>query len=108
MKEYKRLTKKSWHDTKFCGLNEREVLNRLWEFENKIENGTIVELPCKVGDKIYVIYHSKWHCQEVWQFRYDTCGLCIKTIGSNFEHIFGENAFLTREEAEKRLKELQE
>lgn len=30
-----------------------ETYNRLAELENKIENGTLRELPCKVGDIIY-------------------------------------------------------
>lgn len=32
-----------------------DVLNRLAELEDKIENGTLVELPCKVGDTAYEI-----------------------------------------------------
>ncbi len=32
-----RLTNKDWHKTKFMGLNEREVLHRLWELENLAE-----------------------------------------------------------------------
>lgn len=29
-----------------------EILNRLAELEDKFENGTLVELPCKVGDTV--------------------------------------------------------
>lgn len=32
---------------------EKEAHNRLTELEDKIENGTLIELPCKVGDTIY-------------------------------------------------------
>ena len=76
---------------------------------NKIEQGTLIELPCKVGDRLYVIADGIWHCQQVWQFRYDSCGLFVKTVGIYpYDFEWGETAFLTREEAEKRLKELQE
>lgn len=33
-----------------------EIYNRLAELEDKIENGTLVELQCKVGDTVYIIY----------------------------------------------------
>ena len=55
--EYKRLTNKDWHNEKFYGHSnsERTILKRLWDLENKIEQGTLIELPCKVGDEVYVI-----------------------------------------------------
>lgn len=32
-----------------------EALEKLYEFEEKIENGTMVELPCKVGSKAWYV-----------------------------------------------------
>lgn len=46
MKDYKRLTKSDWHDAKFdAAVNKehRAVLHRLWELENRIESGEIVD-----------------------------------------------------------------
>lgn len=70
--EYKRLTDKDitkvCFDTwELCGLDNvckrdcrepepckiPQIIHRLAELEDKIENGTLVELPCKVGDIIY-------------------------------------------------------
>lgn len=57
MENYKRLTFKRLVDPydDECEENENataatyeELLNRLAELEDKIENGTLVELPCKV------------------------------------------------------------
>lgn len=68
MSEYRRLTNKDWKEnydifedvccdtcTENCGECERNfnALVRLAELEDKIENGTLVELPCKVEDMIY-------------------------------------------------------
>lgn len=68
MSEYKRLTNKDWKEnydifddvccdtcTEDCGECERNfnALVRLAELEDKIENGTLIELPFKVGDMIY-------------------------------------------------------
>lgn len=70
--EYKRLTDKDitkvCFDTwELCGLDNvckrdcrepepckiPQIIHRLAELEDKIENGTLVESPCKVGDIIY-------------------------------------------------------
>lgn len=32
---------------------DKMAIERLAELEDKIEDGTLVELPCKVGDKVY-------------------------------------------------------
>lgn len=87
----------------------REKLNRLAEIEDKIEQGTLIELPCKVGDTVYQtdgvrIYESE--TEDIMSMRNGFIFDC-----KNFafdERAIGERIFLTREEAEKRLKELQE
>lgn len=116
--EYKRLTKringavtiknKYGGDTSFIYAPANEIAERLAELEDKIEQGTMIKLPCRVGDRVYVIADGIWHCQEVWQFRYDSCGLFVKTVGIYpYDFEWGKTVFLTREEAEKRLLELQ-
>lgn len=35
----------------------RELISDCRELLNKLENGTLIELPCKVGDTVYCIYH---------------------------------------------------
>ena len=39
--------------TEFADYNE--IINRLCDLEDKIEQGKILELPCKIGQTIYVI-----------------------------------------------------
>ena len=56
MSKYKRLTS----DTGFARnlpINE-ELYDRLYELENAIENGTLIELPCKVGDTVYEVFKN--------------------------------------------------
>lgn len=102
--------------THYCQTTIKE---RLAELEAKIEQGTLIELPCKVGDKVYVVYYFP-DCWEDPDFEYDILvekvhdiiitedGFDIGTecgmIGK-FERIC---VCITREEAEARLKELQE
>ena len=97
------------------------ALYRLSELEDKIENGTLIELPCKVGNTIWVIYQYGDCFGKVDEpfIEKDTAKFFVyddnkmKIVPSNY----GERSdywyrvldiFLTREEAEKRLKEIQE
>lgn len=79
-----------------------EKLNRLAELEDKIEQGTLIELPCKVGDTVYQTNGVRIYESKVELLIYD-CGRWAFN-----EKAIGTSVFLTREEAEKRLEELQE
>ena len=90
---------------------------RLAELEDKIEQGTLIELPCKVGDTIWCIAeyydHRNAECNycihdnKVEAIQVDVCGLLVLCYDGGY-YMWGIKAFLTREEAEKRLKEIQE
>ena len=58
MIEYQRLTKREGKEVKALEW-DGEVLHRLADLEDKIENGMLVELPCKAGDTIYEVF--KYH-----------------------------------------------
>ena len=82
--------------------------NRLAELEDKIEQGTLIELPCKVGDTVYCLCKDKYVLigeKTGWTYRIEKIKSILWTF-STWE--YGKTLFLTREEAEKRLKELQE
>lgn len=49
--EYKRLTKRGLDWRSDVQSDDEQIYNRLAELEDKIENGTLIDLPCKVGDK---------------------------------------------------------
>ena len=98
--EYERLTTKGkkWIESNH---DEVEVYNRLAELEDKIEQGKMIELPCKVGDTVYQTDGVRIYESKVELLIYD-CGRWAFN-----EKAIGSSVFLTREEAEKRLKELQ-
>ena len=56
--EYKRLTPKGkkWIESNH---DEVEVYNRLAELEDKIEQGKMIELPCKVWDEAYLVHRKE-------------------------------------------------
>lgn len=93
------------------------VINRLAELEDKIEQGEILELPCKVGDKVWLIYENQVEIAEIWRIvltpTYNEFKWFIpydetqpKDIGSFKTNEIGKTVFLTKAEAEKKLEEL--
>ena len=73
-----------------------------------LDNGVIVP-PCKVGDTVYIPYLStvieKKVCSIVVQKPFFTV-YCGGTSLRFFKEDFGKTVFLTREDAEKALKEM--
>ena len=107
--KYERLTKSGLFYT------EGEAMDRLWELEDKIENGTLVELPCKAGTIVYTIYKEDWTAEytmvasRVKGFSDCGDGLGLRFVlpfGSPAVSLVGDRIFFTRAEAEARLKEL--
>lgn len=76
----------------------KQRYDRLRKLEDKIENGTLVELPCKIGAKIYIVGESDF-CIPKYQMWEDE--FCLEDIER-----FGDTVFLNKAEAEKRLEEL--
>ena len=113
MSDYKRLTDEDWLTTiSVDDTNDAKLIEyafRLWQLENQIKNGTLVELPCKVGDTIYYIdrYRQPPRIKEykVYGFDIDSkSGVCIAVDYGIF--VPKNEIFLTKAEAEAKLEEL--
>lgn len=98
---------------KLCTICDEadEAIERLAELEDKIENGTLIELPCEVGEVIYAVSFIKDKIIEdmVTGFEFNGTSLWIKTaMGYCNCHSsrIGNTIFFTHAEAEKRLNEL--
>ena len=61
-KDYERLTYRPYIKDKVRCLQPdgelQDMAERLYKLENSIENGTLVFLPCKVGDTIYEVFKN--------------------------------------------------
>ena len=89
---------------------KKELLKELEEYKRLEEQGLLLKLPCKVGDKIYVIEDG-----YMYDFKIDN----IDVRKENGEYIFclafmdfkandlGKIVFLSEEEAEAKLKEME-
>ena len=93
------------------------VYRKLKEYEDLEEQDRLIKLPCKVGDTVYVemAQSCKMHYAEaeVRDFvHFVSCGFCIVVTSKYFDKQnipfseFGETVFLTKAEAEAKLKEL--
>lgn len=87
--------------------------------DHLLANGVIVP-PCKVGDTLYFLYNSPYadkpdltpriYKTNDWYFEVDKAGIAINTsdihsFNKVYDYVLGKTVFLTREEAEKALKE---
>lgn len=105
-----------WEMQKIIALGEK-----LKEYEDAEENGTLLKLPCKIGDVVYVptrniiseftvcsieVYNEGtfvlWRCNK---------GIYPATRYANIRgfigSVIGEEVFLTKEDAERALKEME-
>lgn len=119
MSNYKRLTERTKHGIAVLDSGERFVLscggyattkalNRLAELEDKIENGTLVELPCKVGDTATAVIDTFAYDNSVQKVKIEGLAYIVKDENGDmtFQHI--SRLFHTKAEAEAKLKELRE
>ena len=104
-----------------------QVYFKLKEYEDLEEQGLLLRLPIKVGDTVYCIYERYTKCSEYGQvFEEYSCQGCeclecdshkelyvqsqkaysLDWIVSNLKR-FGKTVFLTKSEAEQKLKEME-
>ena len=105
--------------------NRHNVLQKLADYKDLDEQGRLVKLPCKVGDIVYCIFNRYTKCTfSNEEFDECNCQGCEYECDSKKENYvqdmraysldwivtnlkkFGKTVFLTREEAEAKLKEL--
>ncbi len=114
----KRLTDKEWITTKhFQKLNADEVLRRLWELENKLDSGELIEtnLPCSKGENLYLVQYngliSEYRVIDITEDTIYVENTAIRNLIDSFPlTALGKILFVSyakaREEAEAKLKEL--
>ena len=92
-----------------------EWLEELKSYKEAEEHGLLVRLPCKVGEKLWCIVDSAIRELRVHHFdmpAFGTTDIVFRYAdGFKLERFVGEigkTVFLTREEAEKKLEEMNE
>ena len=102
MKDYERITQKQGEPK----IVSKRVYYRLRELEDKIENGTLVELPCKVGDNAVAIIDTLCYPNAIYNVKLKDLAYIVEDENGDvtFQHI--TRIFGTKAEAEKKLEEL--
>lgn len=111
--EYKRLTKRRkdgsvaldfYSNSKDFTIVELKL--RLAELEDKIENGTLIEIPCKVGDNAVAIIDTFCYPNAIYNVKLKDLAYIVEDENGDvtFQHI--TRIFGTEAEAEKKLEEI--
>ncbi len=82
-----------------------EIAERLANREQAEEQGLLLRLPCKVGDTVYETYRDGEYCSSWWDIRQRKFTLAFYEKHLNDFH---KTVFLTQEEAEARLKDMED
>lgn len=92
----KRLTMKTedGYERVSVRTKNQQLIDKLAEYEDLDEQGRLIKLPCKVGDTVYFIKNSETIVKRKADMIF---------IGVFWEE-FGKTVFLTKEEAEEKLK----
>ena len=108
-------------DNEYSKANYNKILTKLGEYEDLEEQGRLIKLPCKIGDIIYRVNAGakepviKMIVLQVnyKQLREDRIIIRIDAMNDNdmgescyLLEDFGKNVFITKSEAEAKLKEL--
>ena len=92
--------------------NRHNVLQKLADYEDLEEQGRLVKLPCKIGTKVYnitwwddvqekVVVKGKTYYRTIHKHK-----VSKSTFGYTDIEEIGKTVFLTKSEAEAKLKEL--
>lgn len=93
----------------------QEIVKKLATYEDAKEQGLLVRLPCNVGDTVYWVsshygFGDNFEVSEeiVEEFVITETEIVIHMATTDIKYgILGENVFLTKEEAEAKLKEME-
>lgn len=80
----------------YCPISE--AINKLAEYEDLEEQGLLLRLPCYIGDSIYSVIEDGLTIFEL-KFSLD--------FYARRKNDFGKTVFLTKAEAEQKLKEME-
>lgn len=107
-------------DNEYSKINFKKVITKLGEYEDLEEQGLLLKPPCIVGDIVYEIAYIydeyeilKMRVQDISSNKRDVYLYVVNTNeDSDYNNSisiteFGKDLFLTKEEAEKELKRLE-
>lgn len=128
---YKEIGYEKYEKAVFLHESIENALEKLAEYEDLEEQGLLLHMPCKVGDTVFMVLSKYNECTIPYRFPYideckncdffgdeDYCDsykeyyvaeVCLYNLYEIIRYMsaFGKTVFLTRKDAEQKLKELQ-
>ena len=90
---------------------EKNIYEKLREYENLEEQGLLLRLPCKVGTEVYainpIIDYGEVGDESIYYYSIIEREFQIYMMMDYGKLVFGRNVFLTKAEAEQKLKEME-
>ena len=90
--------------------HSRMAIAKLAAYEDAEEQGLLIRLPCKVGDTIYKVDRVSNKIKQHKVVKFEVGRAVDQVDFENFDycflHHFGKTVFLTKSEAEAKLKEM--
>ena len=93
------MTEDGWFKPSYSCYSTKRIIERLAEYEDLEEQGLLLRLPCKVGDTVYHVVQGR----IVEVSNVDLFFLLLSVA----ENRFNNSVFLTKAEAEQKLKEME-
>lgn len=105
-----RLIERVGEDRYKFNANYKKIWQKLLEYEELEEQGLFVRLPCKIGDKVWYVDFCNGNIREdvVLEFSLenDDWYVRLRNLSWVILDMFKINFYLTKEDAEKKLKKL--
>lgn len=99
------------YNNSYSQINFQNILRKLAHYEDLEEQGRLIELPCAVGDTVWTIdpdinFIDDFKVTDIDIVK-EGIAICNHYLGYSCDvNDFGNTVFLTKEEAEAKLKEL--
>ena len=98
------------YNNSYSQINFQNILRKLAHYEDLEEQGRLIELPCAVDDTVWTIdpdinFIDDFKVTDI-DITKEGIGICNHYLGFFcYVNDFGNTVFLTKEEAEEKLKE---
>ena len=94
----------------YSDYSTRRIIERLAVYEDAEEQGLLLQLPCKVGTKVYainrIIDYGEIGDKATYSYSIIEREFQIYMMMDYGKLVFGKTVFLTKSEAEQKLKEM--
>ena len=109
------MTEDGWFKPSYSCYSTKRIIERLAEYEDLEEQGLLLRLPVKMGDTVYAIRYGEENDfivveTKIIEIRQNINGTFFEPLISRKAYKtedFGKEVFLTKAEAEQKLKEME-